>query len=89
MFTSNSQTEVDFSSYELLSVSMIGNRFEGLNFLKNPLTDSDPNRTEGYQAMNPALYNRNIGLVVDLSDWSSPGLVNISSNSFRGIQQFY
>ena len=33
---------------EWVFVNIVGNKFRGLNFLKNPLTDSDPERTLGY-----------------------------------------
>ena len=33
---------------EWVSVNIVGNKFRGLNFLKNPITDSDPDRTLGY-----------------------------------------
>ena len=33
---------------EWVSVNIVSNKFRGLNFLKNPITDSDPDRTLGY-----------------------------------------
>ena len=57
----------------------------GLNFLKNPVTDSDPDRTSGYQAMTSNVLNRDIGLILDLGNWTSPGSVNVSGNIITGI----
>ena len=74
---------------EWVSVNIVGNIFRGLNFLKNPLSDIDRDRTLGYQAMTANQENRDIGMIVDLANWTSPGRINISNNDFREIQQYY
>ena len=57
----------------------------GLNFLKNPVTDSDPDRTSGYQAMTSNVLNRDLGLILDLANWTSPGFVNVTNNTIENI----
>ena len=74
---------------EWVSVNIVSNKFRGLNFLKNPLTDNDPDRTLGYQSMTASQENRDVGMIVDLANWTSPGRINISNNDFREIQQYY
>ena len=70
-------------------MNIVGNTFRGLNFLKNPIADNDTDRTLGYQAMTSSQENRDLGMIVDLTNWTSPGRIKISNNEFKDIQQFY
>lgn len=77
------------SQLEWIQVTIKGNTFKSLNFLKNPWIDQDVDRTLGYQGMAYSVLQRDIGLVADFSNWTIPGIIIIKENKFTDTQQFY